>query len=361
MSDKKINAKVLMVGPDRSLKGGIVAVVDGYFEAGLDNRCARFAYQGTGVGANLIGKSLAFAKSLVPYRRELSDFDIVHFHISAKGSFKRKSLMASMAKRAGKKVILHEHSGEFARDFEAGDDTYRERVRITFNSADRVIVLSEEWRNYFADHIMLDTRKLSVLHNGVSIPNDICSPCAHQDILFLGRLDARKSPDVLLRASKEVLNCFPEARLVFGGDGDIDMYRNLAAVLGIADRCDFLGWVSGDAKGELFSRAGIYCLPSKNEGLPMSVIEAMAHGLPVVSTAVGGIPRLIESGREGFLIDVDDEEALSEALCRLLGSAELRKEMGIAAHKKASREFSIETSIEGLLKIYSDLCQKEGQ
>ena len=350
-----------MVGPDRSLKGGIVAVVDGYFEAGLGNRCAELSYQSTGVGANLICKSLAFAKSLVPYRRNLSDFDIVHFHISAKGSFKRKSMMAGMAKRAGKKVILHEHSGEFARDFEAGDDTYRKRVRIAFNGADRVIVLSEEWRDYFADHVMLDVGKLSVLHNGVSIPNDICSPCSHQDILFLGRLDARKSPDVLLRASRDVLSRFPEARLVFGGDGDVDMYRNLAAALGIADRCDFLGWVSGDAKGELFSRAGIYCLPSKNEGLPMSIIEAMAHGLPVVSTAVGGVPQLIESGREGFLIDVDDEGALSEALCRLLGSTELRKEMGIAAREKASREFSIETSIEGLLKIYSDLCQKESR
>ena len=358
MSISQTDARILMVGPDRSLRGGIVSVVDGYFDAGLAERCAALAYQGTGVGSSLLTKCLAFAGVLPAYKRALRDFDIVHLHISAKGSFKRKYMMAAMAHKAGKRVVLHEHSGEFARDFEAGDDAYRERVRDAFNGADRVIVLSEEWKDYFAENVMRDAGRLAVLHNGVSVPADPCSPCSHQDVLFLGRLDANKSPDVLLHASESVLSVCPDMRIVFGGDGDVDRYAALAKKLGIADRCDFLGWVAGEDKERLFDRAGIYCLPSKNEAMPISVMEAMAHGVPVISTCVGGVPQLIEDGVDGFLMDVDDVERLSGLLLKLSGSSELRCVIGLAGRAKIERKFSLRASIDGLVEIYQELYKE---
>lgn len=351
-------AKILMVGPDRSLKGGIVTVANGYFDAGLSKHCAELSYQGTGVGSNLLTKSLAFAGSLVSYKRILGGYDIVHLHISAKGSFKRKSMMAAMAKKAGKAVILHEHSGEFARDFEVGDDAYRESVRHVFNGVDRVIVLSEEWRDYFSKNVMDDAGKLSVLHNGVPIPEKPCSPCSHQDVLFLGRLDANKSPDVLLRASRQLLASNPDARLVFGGDGDLDRYKALSRELGIVDRCDFLGWVDGEDKERLFERAGIYCLPSKNEAMPMSVMEAMAHGVPVIATRVGGVPQLIEDGVDGLLMDVDDEDTLAESLVELAASPERRAGLGLAGRAKIEGAFGVQASIERLVGIYRELHEE---
>ena len=355
----RTDAKVLMVGPDLSLRGGIVSVVDGYLEAGLPEKCASFAFHGTGVGTNLLTKSLAFAKSLAEYKRIVGDYDIVHLHISARGSYKRKAMMARIAKKAGKKVVLHEHSGEFARDFEAGDDAYRADVRRTFNGADRVIVLSQEWHDYFAKNVIEDAAKLVVLHNGVKIPPTACNPCSHQDVLFLGRLDANKSPDVLLRASRTVLAAIPAMRLVFGGDGVLDGYKALAEELGIAERCEFLGWVCGDDKERLFERAGIYCLPSKNEAMPISVMEAMAHGLPVVATRVGGVPQLIDDGVNGLLMDVDDEQALSKLLMELASSPERRVELGAAARQKMIQGFSVEASIEQLLGIYEELFKGE--
>ncbi len=347
-----------MVGPDRSLRGGIVTVVDGYFDAGLSERCAALSYQGTGVGSNLLTKSLAFAGVLPAYKRALRDCDIVHLHISAKGSFKRKSLMAAMARKAGRRVILHEHSGEFARDFEAGGDAYREGVRETFNAADRVVVLSEEWRDYFAENVVRDAGRLFVLHNGVLMPEEPCSPCSHQDVLFLGRLDANKSPDVLMRASRNMLAACPSARLVFAGDGDLGLYKAIARELGIADRCCFLGWVTGEDKEELFAQSGIYCLPSKNEAMPMSVMEAMSHGVPVISSRVGGVPQLIEDGVDGLLMDVDDVEGLSSLLLRLASSSELRGEIGLAGRRKIESKFSIHAAIEGLVDIYQGLYEE---
>ena len=355
----RTDAKVLMVGPDLSLRGGIVSVVDGYLEAGLPEKCAGFAFHGTGVGTNLLTKSLAFAKSLAEYKRIVGDYDIVHLHISARGSYKRKAMMARIAKKAGKKVVLHEHSGEFARDFEAGDDAYRADVRRTFNGADRVIVLSQEWHDYFAKNVIEDAAKLVVLHNGVKIPDMSCNPAAHQDVLYLGRLDENKSPDLLLCASKPVLEAAPDMRIIFAGNGDVERYRGVASRLGIADRCDFLGWICGADKERLFQEAGMLCLTSKHEAMPMGVMEAMAHGLPVVATRVGGVPQLIDDGVNGLLMDVGDEQALSALLMELAASPERRSELGAAARQKMVQGFSVEASIERLLGIYEELFEGE--
>lgn len=176
----KIHAKVLMVGPDLSLHGGIVSVVQGYLDGGLPDACDKFEYLGTGVGSSKLGKSLAFTRSLVRYALIMPSYDIIHLHISARGSYKRKSIMARMAHKAGKCVILHDHDGEFKKAFEEGGDAYRRDVRETFGIADRVVVLSEEWRDYFAENVC-DPEKINVVHNGVKVPDEPCSPCSRQE------------------------------------------------------------------------------------------------------------------------------------------------------------------------------------
>lgn len=350
-----ITAKVLMVGPDLALHGGIVSVVKGYLEGGLPQACDGFEYLGTGVGSSKLGKSVAFARALVRYRRIMPEYDIVHLHISARGSYKRKSIMARMARKAGKRIILHDHDGEFAKAFEEGGDDYRRDVRETFGVADRVVVLSEEWRDYFAENVC-DPNKIIVVHNGVAVPAKPCSPCSHQDVLFLGRLDANKSPDVLLRASRDVLKRFPETKIVFGGDGEIENNKAIAKELGIENRCEFHGWVSGSDREALFERAAVYCLPSKNEGLPMSLLEAMARGIPAVATPVGGIPQVIDDGVNGMLVPVGDCCALATALCEALDSSELRKSMGYKAREKVRSIFDIDMLLGELSEIYCNVA-----
>lgn len=350
-----ITAKVLMVGPDLALHGGIVSVVKGYLEGGLPQACDGFEYLGTGVGSSKLGKSVAFARALVRYRRIMPEYDIVHLHISARGSYKRKSIMARMARKAEKRIILHDHDGEFAKAFEEGGDDYRRDVRETFGVADRVVVLSEEWRDYFAENVC-DPNKITVMHNGVAVPAKPCSPCSHQDVLFLGRLDANKSPDVLLRASRDVLKRFPETKIVFGGDGEVEKNKALAKELGIENRCEFHGWVSGSDREALFERAAVYCLPSKNEGLPMSLLEAMARGIPAVATPVGGIPQVIDDGVNGMLVPVGDCCALATALCEALDSSELRKSMGYKAREKVRSIFDIDMLLGELSEIYCNVA-----
>ena len=175
-----VHAKVLMVGPDLSLHGGIVSVVKGYLDAGLPEACDAFEYLGTGIGSSKLGKSVAFSRALIRYAMIMPSYDIIHLHISARGSYKRKSIMARMAHKAGKYVILHDHDGEFKKAFEEGGDVYRRDVRKTFSIADRVVVLSEEWRDYFSKNVC-DLEKIDVVHNGVKVPDQPCSPCARQE------------------------------------------------------------------------------------------------------------------------------------------------------------------------------------
>lgn len=353
---KHANSRVLMVGPDLSLHGGIVSVVRGYLEYGLPEACSEFAYLGTGVGSSKLGKSVAFARALVHYVSVLPDYDTVHLHISARGSYKRKSIMARVAHGAGKRVILHDHDGEFAKTFEEASESYRRDVRRTFGIADRVIVLSEEWRDYFAENVC-NPQKIDVVHNGVKVPAEPYAACAHQNVLFLGRLDANKSPDALLFASRQVLERFPNAKIVFGGDGEVEKNKKLAKELGVTNNCEFHGWVSGAEREALFARAGVYCLPSKNEGLPMSVLEAMARGIPTIATPVGGIPQVIENGTSGFLVGVGDVDGLSATIISLLDSQESRTAIGLAGRKVVQRKFDVGDSVRNILDIYESLSR----
>ena len=115
---------------------------------------------------------------------------------------------------------------------------------------------------------------------------------------------------------------------------------------------EFHGWVSGSEREALFDRAAVYCLPSKNEGLPMSVLEAMARGIPAVATAVGGVPQVIDDGVNGFLIPVDNQQKLSAALCEVLNSTELRGNMGDAARATVRSAFDIDVLLGELTRVY---------
>lgn len=353
MTDKS-NLCVVMIGPSLQARGGMATV-----EKQLMERLP-----GAGIQAKFIatyndcGKAKKALMALAAYAsfcRALKDADIVHAHMASRGSYERKALFLRKAISKGKKAVIHLHGGEFGMWFdEELEEKKRDEIRALFNSADAVIVLSEEWQQWLVSRSFAPKR-LVVMHNAVSVPAQPCSLSSNRDVLFLGRLDSNKSPDMLLRASRDMLEQHSDAKLVFGGDGYPERYEVLAHELGIADRCEFLGWITGEDKEGLFERAGVYCLPSKNEGMPMSVLEAMAHGVPTIATPVGGMPQVIEDGINGYLMPVDDERRLSELLCRLMDSRDLRASIGAAGRATIADHFNIERNVEELVRLYRGL------
>src|SRR5690606_6479369 len=130
-------------------------------------------------------------------------------------------------------------------------------------------------------------------------------------------------------------------KLTAAGDGEIAEVAARAQQLGLANRIEIPGWIDETAKNTLLSRADVFVLPSHAEGLPMSLLEAMASELPVVCSSVGGIPVAVTDGVEGAIVPPGDVDALAEVLDRLLTSPVLRTELGQNAFKRAKAEFDV--------------------
>ena len=172
-------------------------------------------------------------------------------------------------------------------------------------------------------------------------------------ICTVGRLDPVKDQVGLVRAFAGLVPAHPEAVLVIAGDGPCrDELARVIAELGVADRVRLLGECR-DVPGVL-AAADVFALPSIAEGMSNTLLEAMAAGLPVVATRVGGNPELVEDGVNGRLVPIREPVALREALASYLDDPHLR-----AMHGKASRQRAVECfSLERMCQDYTDLYRR---
>lgn len=345
---------ILMIGPGRDVRGGISTVVNSYYELGIV-KDAEIKYIPTMEDGSHIKKLLVAVKAYMEFCRCVKKYDIVHVHMAAQASFVRKSLFIQKAKKVGVKVIIHSHAADFDKYFfEESGDKNRQKIKETFALADKVIVLSEEWADFFGKYVC-DSTKISIIYNGVILPETSKTDYENHNILMLGRLGERKGTYDLLKAIPTVLKEVPDAMFYLGGDGDIEGCKTIAANEGIQDHVKFLGWIKGGEKENLLNKCSIFTLPSYYEGMPMSVLEAMSYGLATVSTNAGGIPQIIDDGLNGFRIEAGNVEALSRCFVSLLKDVELKKSIGQKAVEKIKNKFDVRVSYKKLLHIYQEV------
>lgn len=348
------NPRVLMIGPSLQSRGGMATVENQLIRA-LRRNGTTIEFISSYDDGCVLKRTIIGLSAYLIYLCRIHSFDVVHLHMASRGSCLRKALFAKVALRAGKKVVIHLHGGGFLDWFDKGVSKFIKQKIVNFmNSASAIVVLSEEWVEWMAAR-GFDRQKLTVIYNSVPMPEAACHPDNGNNILFLGRLDDNKSPDVLIRAASRVIDSFPRVGLVFAGDGSYEQYEALSDELGIRDKCTFLGWVTGDEKEELFEKAAFLCLPSKNEGMPMSILESMAHGVPVIATSVGGIPQVVVNGWNGFLMHVGDVEELSILLEKLLSSPSVRRQLGANGREMATKKFDLECNVRKLDHLYRSI------
>jgi len=170
----------------------------------------------------------------------------------------------------------------------------------------------------------------------------------------VGRLSPEKAFDALIRALPPLLARGLDVRLVVVGEGhDRPRLEALARELNVADRVSLPGWQS-DARGT-FEALDVFALSSLREGLPNVLLEAMALGVPCVATRIAGIPRLIQDGRNGLLIDAGDQAGLDRALAGLLANPGLRDHLQAAARRTVETRYSFPTRMTRLARLYDDL------
>jgi len=171
--------------------------------------------------------------------------------------------------------------------------------------------------------------------------------------VHVGRFVELKNHALLLQAFAQLKSTHP-LYLWLVGDGELrPAMEQLARELGIAERVHFWGVRSDVA--DILNAADIFTLPSKYEGNPMAVMEAMAAGLPVVASRVGGIPELVETEQMGILVPVDDETYIAQGLQTLVDDAALRQRMGQAALQRAHERFDIRNTVKEYERLYEQI------
>lgn len=359
--------RVLMLGTAPDGRGGVAALVSALQAGGLFER-AGVRYVRTHREGGLLTK-LGAAGSGFWHAARACLFErpaIVHAHAASGASFARKSLLLWLARASGCQTIFHLHGGGFRQFATARSGALTRRwIRHTLERSSLVIALSDGWAGF--------VRAYAPRARVTVVPNAVAMPAPHQGeraeagrmeegrieagrILFLGRLEAAKGLLELLDAAALLLPRFPALRLVLAGSGDIDAWRREAAARGLGAHVELPGWLDAAARDAELARAAVFCLPSHAEGLPMSLLEAMASSCATVASAVGGIPEALRDGENGLLVPPRDAQALAAALERVLAAPALGARLGKAARTTVEQDYSTDAVCGRLAAIYNDLA-----
>ena len=351
--------KIVMIGTRFDTMGGISSVVNVYREAGLFQRYP-VHYIATHCDGNGVAKLKIVMLALLRFWGMLltSQVGLLHLHTASRISFWRKACFFFSARLFRVPVIVHLHGGGFHIFYEQECGSLRKKlVRHIFNHAARVIVLSNTWKTWLQG--ISHNPHIVAIYNPVMLPRWYDAASAKvadaPHLLVLGRMNQLKGSYDLLQAVARIVPQFPHLVLAMGGDGELAQVSARSRELGIEQHVRLLGWVRGADKDQHLQAARIYLLPSYNEGLPMSVLEAMAAGLPVITTPVGGIPEAVSDGVEGFLVQPGDVDALAARLTQLLRDDALAQQMGQAARRKVEMMFSTEAILPHIDALYAGL------
>ena len=315
---------------------------------------------GPGVRA-LMPAYFATALLRVATAAALGRADLLHVNMAERGSVLRKGLVVWLGVAFGVPVLVHCHGADFADWHRALGPARRRLVVATLRRAERVVVLGRHWRAFVVGELGLTADRVEVLPNAAPEPEPAGAAAPPGDavdgrpvrLLFLGRLGDRKGVPELLRALAD-----PSVRglgwaAVLAGDGEVDRFRAEIEVLGLEDRVRVAGWVGEDEARRLLAASDVLVLPSRNEGLPVAVLEAMAHGLAGVATPVGAIPDAVVDGDTGLLVPPGDVRALAGALARVIADPALRRALGGRARTRFEAGFSLRAHADGLARIYA--------
>lgn len=249
---------------------------------------------------------------LLLFRKEI---EIIHIHGSSYNSFYRKFVLFQLCSLFNKKIIYHIHGAEFHLFYQNSNRFTKKIIHHFIDNVDCLICLSQKWKLFFNN--TFNPRRIELIPNivpNISSINKSSNFKKPLKFLFLGHISERKGIWLLIETIKDYSSDFiGEIVFQIGGNGETEQLEQLIEDYNLADTVKYIGYISGEEKQELLSSADVYILPSYNEGLPISILEAMSNSLPILSTAVGGIPEIVSS-MNGQLIEPGNKSELWKAI-----------------------------------------------
>jgi L-malate glycosyltransferase len=272
--------------------------------------------------------------------------DIVHVHNPTSLHY---AVLSKLVSRATVVITIHSERGTHARPGSALEWWLTRSVVVVSRAAAETL------------HVPFSRGPLTVIHNGITLASRGDSRdqvrrdlgWQHEFVgIIVARIDGRKGHQTLVTSVRTLTDLNVGVRVLVVGDGkDRASVEHLAQELGLAPGIVRLLGNRSDIDA-LLDASDFFVLPSDVEGLPLSVLEAMAHGLPIVASNVGGIPEIIEHEKEGLLVPSGDPSALANAIRRLAFDGELRRALGDAARERANRQFSMASTLQSYQRVY---------
>jgi glycosyltransferase involved in cell wall biosynthesis len=300
-------------------------------------------------------KSLVFARAALLFTVELIRFrpSVVHLHAGSDKSFIRKAILLWISQLAGVPVVIHIHASVFPGYYENSSRAIRSAIRATLCRASAVVAVGEQWATRL--RAIAPVARTTAIPNAIR-PADRCvqpAPGESVRVVFLGRIGEHKGTfrllDAWARLGREA------ATLTIAGNGEVERARRRIQELHVEDTVEVHEWLSERDICELLHRAQVLVLPSRNEGQSMAVLEAMARGLCVVASDVGGLPEMI--GGCGVLVSPDDIEAIAAALRLVIRDHVLRAQCGEAALARVADRFDSGTVWRQLDALYCEVSR----
>jgi glycosyltransferase involved in cell wall biosynthesis len=357
--------RVAHVGPDIAGRGGIPAVLRDLFASPLADahRLEFIATYGTATYGEVDSwrRAAVFARGLLRLAAWCAGRGprLVHVHTATRGSWYRKGLCVLVARALGRPVILHVHAGpgDVAAFCARLGPLRRWLLARAFGAATRVISVSAAGAREVERG--LGVRGVAVVPNAApltravapaaAVPTDADADAGVGVVYLGGFANAVKGGQVLVDALPALLDAAPGVSVSLAGLGAPP------ALDGPAGRVRWLGWMEEAPAAAALAGADIVVLPSLSEGLPVTLLEALVHGRPVVATRVGGMPEVITDDVDGVLVPPGDAAALAGAIAALAADPDRRRRLGRAARARAER-LSHEEVYARLDSLYRELA-----
>jgi glycosyltransferase involved in cell wall biosynthesis len=298
---------------------------------------------------------------------------ILHTHTAKAGAVGR--VAALLAGRRRPPIIVHTFHGHVLRGYfgRFWTGVFRLLERWLARITDALVAVSPEVRDELVAFGVAPASKFRVIRLGIELDERLSRDGAARAetrrvmgigderfvVGWIGRMTAVKRTDVVLRSFRRLRDDGVDAVLCMVGDGpDRRWVEDLAGELGVMRDSLFPGYQ--EDVGPFFAAFDVFVLPSGNEGTPVTAIEALASGCPVVATRVGGVPDVVTDGEDGFLVEPGDVEELAARLAQLANDPDLRGRMGAAGRERMRSRYAVDRLIDDIDRLYRDLLERKG-
>jgi glycosyltransferase involved in cell wall biosynthesis len=298
---------------------------------------------------------------------------ILHTHTAKAGAVGR--VAAFLAGRRRPPIIVHTFHGHVLRGYfgRFWTGVFRLLERWLARITDALVAVSPEVRDELVAFGVAPASKFRVIRLGIELDERLDRDGAARAetrrvmgigderfvVGWIGRMTAVKRTDIVLRSFRRLKDEGVDAVLCMVGDGpDRRSVEDLAGELGVMRDSLFPGYQ--EDVGPFFAAFDVFVLPSGNEGTPVTAIEALASGCPVVATRVGGVPDVVTDGEDGFLVEPGDVEELAARLAQLANDPDLRGRMGAAGRERMRSRYAVDRLIDDIDRLYRDLLERKG-